>query len=717
MLMSRPGTSQRIDMEGTPEVVGYEARLADTLRSLRDMIRRRWLTLFLVTAAVVAIGATLIMLMTPKYEAVARIQIDPSRNPLSSASNDVASLASEAIETEVTVLNSEDLARQVVKQLNLQNDPEFTRGLAPAEGAPPLTNEERISAVAGKVQRQLSVGRDRLTYVINIRFKANDADKAAKVANTYAETYINSKVGSRMGTAERQAAFFRQRLDELGREVRAADQAVAQYRAQAGIVAQGQGSTTIADQQVAPLSTQLATAESEAAEARSNLAAARAQIARGGLDAVSEVRSSPVISDLRRQRAEVLRNMGEVSARYGERHPESVKVREQLAGLDEQIKAEAQRAVSSLEAAAGAAQARATSLRGTLHGLEGQQARNTRASATAETLEREAQSKRAAYDKIAELSLQSTQASRNEISQATIVDRAVAPVRPTSPNRPLLLALTLIVALAAGGTTVIVQELLVSGIRSVGDFENQFGIPVLAALPRVKHASPADLIADRRTSLYAESLRIARAAIFGTRGVTPPKVIAITSALPDEGKTTTSAAFARVLALSGQRTLLIDCDLRRAAMRMIVPTGESAGLIALLNGSAAIEQAIVKDRVENLDVVLVTAPHFATDDLFGGDRLKTLLATLSPHYDTILLDLPPLVGLADGRTLATMADATILVVKWGSTPAAPIDSALGWLRADGANAIGALFTMVDPSAEALGGMYYSKKYGAYYQPE
>jgi polysaccharide biosynthesis transport protein len=705
---------QEFSMDMSPDLAG-PTRLSDTVGAVAAMFRRRWLTLALVTAGLFAVAAVLIMLITPKYEAMARVQIDPSRDPLASAQAEGQSLASEAIETEVTVLNSLSLAQEVVRRLNLANDPEYTKGLDGGSGAERLTGDARAAEVASRVQRGLSVRRDRLTYVIDVAFTAKNANKSANVANAFAEAYLDTKVGSRVGTAERQAAFFRRQLSQLAAEVRAADTAVAQYRAAHGIT-EGTGSSTIVDQQIAPLSTQIATAEAAAAEARSNLNAARAQIASGGLDSVAEVRSSPVISDLRRQRAEVLRNLGEIQSRYGEKHPESIKVREQLAGLDTQIRAEAQRAVSSLEAAARAADAQVASLRGSLRGLQREQARDTRAGVQAQSLEQDAATKRAQYEKLSQMSLESTQGARSQIASASIIDRATPPTRPSWPNRPLLLALALLVALSVGFATIVVQQMLVSGLRSTEDFRGRFGLPVLAAVPQIKgKASPAELIVERPTSMFAEALRIARASILASRGgETPPKVIAITSSLPHEGKTTTSLAFARVLALQGARTVLVDCDVRRASLRLLTPGGSSAGLVELLAGSAGLEQAAAPDAIPGLDTIIVREPHFSADDAFAGQTMERLLDELRRRYDLVVLDLPPIIGLADGRYLAGLADAVVMAVKWDATPMNAVETSMGHLQGDGSRVVGAIYTMVDPLSEAGGGLYYSRKYAKYY---
>ena len=710
-------------IENTAEAPVAETRLSDVLLSVRAMLRRRWLTLALVTAIIFAIAVAVILSMTPTYEATTRVRIDPSRNPLSSATTEQVDLGSEAIETEVSVLSSPELARNVVRKLNLQDDPEFRKGLKSDDGGA-LPGDQLLNRVTDNVLKRLSVDREKLTYIIAIKFKSESAAKAARIANAFAESYIDTRVGSSRGTATQQAEWFRQRLEAMGDELRKAEANVAQFRAKAGIVQGGNGSAgTITDQQIAPLSTQLATAESEAAEARSNLQAARAQIARGGLDAVSAVRSSPVISDLRRQRAEVMRSLGEVEGRYGERHPESIKVHQQLAALDEQIKAEANRAVGSLEADANAASARVDSLRNTLKGLESQQASNTRSAAIAAGLDREVATKQAAYDRMAQLSLESTQGARNSIGQAEIVDAATPPTAAARPHKPTLLGLALVVALALGFGTIIVLEMLASGMRSIADIETHFGVQVLAALPRVgrkrlfarRQISPAASLVSNPTSMYAESLRNLRTSLLGPKSsAAKPGVIAFTSALPNEGKTTTALSFARTLAMAGGKTLLIDCDLRRAFVRQTIGAQISTGLVEVLQGKTSADQAIIPDEVEQLDLLLVARPHFTAEDLFGGEAMSRLLASVRGAYDHIVLDLPPVLGIADTRTIAIQSDVVAFVVRWGSTPANAVDIALSSLLAVECAVKGAIYTMVDPSSEALSALYYSRKYSGYY---
>jgi capsular exopolysaccharide synthesis family protein len=709
-------------METRQEAEEYEARLADVVSVVRDTIRRRWLVLLVVATMVMVAAVALVSLMTPQYVATAKVRLDPARDPLAKdAQQTRAELAPEAIETELTAVRSTDLARAVVKEKGLMANPNFVGALNKSPAGALANSETRQVAVAKAVLDHLEVEREKLTYVIGVSFRSTDPIEAAELANAFAEGYIESRTSSKVSTAREQNAWFQQQLKQLGDEASIAEARAAEFRARAGLVGssgQNGGAGSIIDQQVAPLTGTLANAESEAAASRSNLAAARSQVARGGLDAVGEVLNSAVIGDLRRQRAEVLRNKSEVEARYGERHPESLRVRDQLSEIDSQIEAAARRVIQSLAASSDAAQARVTSLRGTLSRLEAERESSVRSAAAAESLESEAAAKRALYDKMSQLSLDSMQAASIAIAQAEIVERAQPPSRPSSPNKPLLYALAFVIALAAGGGTVAAQEVLRGGLRSVEELEAKIGLPVLAVIPKVpKSANPADLMLDRPTSMFAESFRIARTAILGARAEGGIKVIAITSALPGEGKTTSAVAFARTLAIANARTLLLECDVRRAAVRQIVKGGvPKVGLVELLHGEAGLDEVIQRGDVANLDQILVVSPYFSGENLFGEGRMEKLLEVLRDRYEYIILDLPPLMGLADGRFLAVFADVTALVVKWNSTPVSAVTSAVSWLRGDGGAPIGAIYSQVDPSAHAVGGLYYySKQYSDYYQ--
>ena len=682
------------------------------LKSLISIFRRRIWAFISVAVMTMLVVTVITFLLPPKYDALARLKIDPPSALSSSTGESAKGLSPETLETEVNVIKSYDMAREVARRLRL--DQTITTG-KPAN---------RLNAATGVLLGGLTVDRERTAYIINIRFRSDQPDQGARIANAFAETYIETNVGSRTGTAAKQAEWLNQRLRAMGADVTTADARLAQYRAQAGIV-QGAGGT-VTDQQIAPISNQLATAQSNAAEAHAKLTSGSQQLNSGGLDAVSGALYSPVIADLRRQRATILQTMTDVESRYGPKHPESVKAGQQLRSVDGQIDAEAKRVYSALQSDAAAADARVASLRSSLGTIKGEQESNARANVTAEGLERDAQIKRESYDRMAKLRDDANQQARNSLAQAEIIDRAKPSIWPSSPNRPLLLAVGLVLAMTLGVGAVAAREMTSSGLRTMAEIEGRTGYPLLASVPRLTKSqqgagmiSPADMIVLKPGSLYAEAFRNIRTSLITTHPRNDPQVLAMVSSVPEEGKTTSALSLARILSLNGDRTLLLDCDLRRGALRKAVPPAAEnhPGIVEVLSGETALADALIADQVAGLSILSVRESHFAAADPFSGEAMKTLLATLRQDYDRIIIDTPPLLGVAEARTLACLADAVILVVKWDETRTDAVSGSVGLLRGDGAHVAGTLYSMVDVHSEAIGSIYYSRKYAHYYSKD
>ncbi|MDQ0838009.1 GumC family protein [Sphingomonas faeni] len=691
-----------------------------TLGSLGDAIRRRWwvVAASAITLFILAIATSL--LLTPKYDAFTKVRIIPNGQPALGTEGSDRPLDTTAVNTEVTVIGSRNVARKVVTDLGLYRDPEF----APVkDGTVAPSRDEAIDAATTSVINTLNIGRNEKSYVVTIGFRSPDPVKAARIANAIAETYVAGTADALADNASRQSASIEGRLRELGSEVETADRQLAQYRIQSGISKGGAGGT-ITDQQIGPLSSQLATADSEAAAAQSNVSVAERQIATGGTEAVSAVLSSTVIADLRRQRAEAEKRSAELSAKYGLRFPLVLQVSKQIDSLDSQIRQEAQRIIGGLRSEAAAARARADSLRGQLSVLKGAIARDDRASVSASSLERNAEAKRTAYTRLAQAAQQNSQAARLSQPQADIVENATIPLRPSFPNIKAAGASGLLLGLALGIGGVLLAEGMQSSIRKPEDVEVLLGVPFITAVPLLrkkgrffsrKAVNPAGTLLSNPMTIYAEAFRTIRGHIVGNGQRAPLRVIALASTLPGEGKTTSSLSLARVMALSGDKVLLVDMDVRRAGLARALQLNTSAGLVEVLAGTATLDDAIVDDQVPGLKLLPVRQPTFSAEDLFGGGAIDELLAKLKGEFDYVLLDTPPMLGIADARTLATKVDGVLLLIKWNSTPIPVIDAALAGLEQDGAAVIGAALTMVDPNSEAMGAHYYSAHYSAYYQ--
>ena len=708
-----------------------------TLASLGGVLRRRWRVIgsTMLLSVLAAIAAAL--LITPQYDAVARIRITPAKQaPLDFETAKDQPLDQALVNTEVATIRSRDIARRVVTRFGLQGDPEFAGarvsggtimaeagGIATArsvETARSIKTARNIETATSAVLQRLTVAQQERSYVLAIRFRARDAAKAARIANALALAYIDSTADFQASTATRQTETGQTALLRLSREAEAAAASVARYRADSGIV-QGGGVGTINDQQVGPISQQLASAKADAAALGSKFAAAQQQVATGGSDAVAAVLSAPVITDLRRQRTEAERQRAQLAARYGEKFPALVQSRQQIEALDQQIRLEQTRIIEGLRSEARSASAKASDLAQQLAALKREIALNNQAAVRADGLQRKADAATAAYNRMAGTVQQAAQAQRSSQPQARLLENAVVLARPTYPNRPAIGVAGMLVGLVLGIGAAAVAEAVQSTIRSPDEVETVLGVPFIAAIPQLKarrlrdpegrRCAPAETLRHRPVSAYSEAFRTIRTVI-RPGGV---KVIAIGSTLPSEGKTTSALSLARVMALSGDRVLLIDCDVRRAGLVDGLALTPAAGTIEVLDGTVTLDQAIVPDDISGVDLLCVRTPTFTPIDLFDTGAMAMLLDQARERYDHILLDTPPLLGVADARTLAKLADGVVLLVKWNATPVSAIDSALAGLEQDGAVVLGGVLTMVDPHSAALGGQYYSAQYGHYYR--
>jgi uncharacterized protein involved in exopolysaccharide biosynthesis/Mrp family chromosome partitioning ATPase len=696
--------------------------------AILDVFKRRRRVFSVVTLITFVALAALVLSLTPKSIATTKVKLDPTRDALAAGEQKLRPEAPDQVlvDTEVSVMKSRDVARAVVEKLHLDKKAEFAGALANASASSPGARSVILDEVSDRVLSGLEVEREKGTYIVGLSFTAKKAADAAQIANAFADAYIDQSLVSRTGTAGQQAKFLQKSVADLKRKLEDSDRQFAQYASKAGVMA-GRGggdgfSGTVTDAEVAPLTSQVAEAESDAAAAASKLASARAQVAAGGMDSIANVLDSPVVTSLRQQRAEVARELGDSHSRYGPNHPITIMAKERADRIDQQISDEGRRILASLTSDAASTSARASALRSQLATLRGQQASNTRASVVATSLQLRSDSDREAYNREREQFQQVNQLANNTMSQATIVEPASAKIVKSSPNKPFYLVLGLIVAACVGGGVIATQEALAAGIRMPAELETELGIPFIVSVPKLKGTSPAgtspaDIIIDAPVSPFAEAFRIARSTLLsGSTTGTQPRIISMMSTLPDEGKTTCSLALSRVLAMSGEKVLLVDCDLRQTGLTRAVGGDGRTGLVEILQDGIDVDRAIYPDRAPGLDVISISAPLFTPQDLFGKQgKMEDLLKTLLGRYDRIVMDCPPLLGVADARALADFSDAAILLVKWNSTPAGSIHAALARFEGDLSLVRGAIFTMVDADSEAIGAMYYSRKYTKYYQ--
>jgi polysaccharide biosynthesis transport protein len=695
------------------------------LRGLARLFMRR-LRLFL-AIVIVVFAATLVAVMAlkPIYTAQSSIKIDPNQR----SAIDVAALAQDGaqdsalIDTEIALMQSRDVASGAVKRLNLISDPEFNRALGRPASGPPLNPRDIVERTIDRVQRKLSATREGVSYIIRIQARSNSATKAMQLANAAAEEYIAVGQRQKSAAAAAQEEALSGRAADLQNQAEQASAAVARFKAQAGIVAGGGTNGTVTDQEAGALATELSRASNDAAQANARANAAHDQIARAGIDSVAEVLDSPVISDLRRQRTEIVREKAQINSRYLPLHPESIRVQNQLDQVDAQIRSESQRIVSGLDSAARASNERVQTLQARLNSIEGRQASNARAGVASDALQRRADSLTSLANTTTEAVQRAAEQARVGETQSRIAALATAPRSPSFPNKPLFAGLGLFVGALLAASIILIFDALDPTVRTVGDIERDLGVAYIASVPLLtgskrdpRNSRLWDYVVDKPFSGFAESLRTVRSTIkLAFKG---SQIITITSALPNEGKTATAIALARVLAMSGDRVILIDGDLRRRALQKLFSPPPTVGLIEVLTGSAGLDAAIVADHVKGLDLLPVADALDSAPDLFSGPGVEQLFNALRSRYDHIIIDTPPMLAVAEVRLLAALSDTVLLVIRWGKTPRQAVNAALARLEQDRTKVGGAVLTMVDLQAKRQfneeDANYYYKSYRSYY---
>jgi capsular exopolysaccharide synthesis family protein len=722
-------------------------------RSLRDQLvalgfdplqlvaflRRRLELLLAVTILVFAVIVLYTIQLTPRFTASADVQIKTRSNAIVDVQQAISGLPadSSAVDTEVRILTSRRLAEKVVRELNLGADPVFNGNLYEPRGlldkltlkkprlAPkrPL-RESDIDAAVDAVQGGIHVQRSGLTYIIGISYTSTDRDKAALVANAYAKAYIVDQLDAKEEQARMVSDWLGSRLSSLRQEVEQADAQVEQYKIANNLMS-AQGST-LAEQEVSQLNQQLATARAERAEKLARLQTARAQIERGGGGAdVGAVLSSGTISGLRSQEAATSRELAELNERYGPLHPDYAKAQGRLRDIQTQIQQELRRIISNLEAEVQVASQRVASLEGSQGYARGSLVSNTRAQVGLLELQRKAEASRAIYETFLTRSKETS--TQEGIQQPDA--RIVSPAREGTksyPNMKLAILFGAAIALMSGLAAIVAAELLDTGISTGVDVEQRFGLPHAASLPKLrqreegrrKNEPPQDFLVDNPFSVFAEAFRNLRASLLlAAEGGKPIQTIAICSALPHEGKTTTAFCMMRTMAMAGSTTVLIDADLRRRGVSRVVDEPE-VGLAEVMNDLSLLDKALVHDKRTGGMVLPVVGDTATLEDMFSSPKMDALLAALAKRFDHILIDTPPVLALAEARLVAAKVDRVVFLVQWKRTPAKAAETAITTLVKSGARVAGVCLTQVDlrrQSNEGYGdSYYYYRAYKNYY---
>ncbi len=685
--------------------------------------RRRWL-IFGATVIVLLLGLVLTLMMTPKYTATTTIEIQRDNYKITGVQGvepETTPTDLEFYQTQYGLLRANSLAQRVATELRLYDDADFFAmfGNAAAQewfengrvrsNAPP--REYRIRKAAEILADRIGVAPVRLSRLVQVSFTSPSPEFSARVANAWGRNFIETTLARRFDATAYARRFLEERLAQLRARLEASERAQVGYAERENIInipqagnAGGNGGSgqvterpIVADDLVAlNLERSRATAERIAAQSRMDNGAP-----------VSEQLTNDAITQLRRRRAELQAEYASLMTRFEPSYPAAVALREQIGQLEQSISREETRVRSALRGNYEASLARERQLTNRVEQLKSDVIDMRRRSIQYNIFQRDVDANRELYNGLLQRYKEIGVAGGIGVNNVSIVDPAVAPERPSSPRLVVNLLLALLAGGALGLGLALIREQIDDAVSDPAEAESATGLPLLGAVPKSREADLLGALADRKSDVSEAYVALQTNLSFSTsHGV--PRTITVTSTRPGEGKSTTAYALASVLARGGHKVLLVDGDMRSPSVHHLLGLNNDKGLSNFLSGDDNVASLVQPSAAGNLSVMSAGPPPPSAAELLSSSRLEAFLPAMQQHFDHVIIDAPPVMGLADAPLLGSHAEGVVFVLESNSTKVTPARVAIGRLRAAHANIIGVVLTKFEMRRASYG---YSYGYG------
>ncbi len=683
-----------------------QASAIDFARFLRVLHEWRWLILA-ATALGLILAVLVTLLTTPLYRARVSLEVNPPRvEIMADQSKDMVSDASpwDFVATQVGLLKSTSVAQRVVEDLNLANNPSF----ANQDSDPAI----RLRQATQKVAKNLTVTPPAEGNLVTFSYVSESPQLAAQIANAYANAFINSALQRRYESSTYARNFLERQIAKTRGDLEKSERQLVAYAQSQGIIntsgggegERGADAGSLQGQSLVALNDALAqaTARRVAAEGAYRSAAAAGP--------TSEVTAAT--QALRQSRAALEAEYQDKRTLMKPDHPEMVSLRSRIEELDRQIARETSNVggsrINGLQAeyraalsAERALQARVAGLRGQVLDLRGRSIQYT-------ILQREVDTNRALYDALLQRYKEIGVAGGIGTAPVSIVDRADVPSGPFKPNLLWNLLAGLGIGLAAGIATAFGLEYMNDTIKTRADIRNKLGLACLGAIPKRTRKVPLLEELEDPTSATSEAYSTVSTSLRFSTDNGVPKTLLISSARAGEGKSSTAVSLAHNLARLGKSVLLIDSDLRKPAFRSL---SNGTGLTKLLTSDDKVADHVTPTQYDRLCLLACGPIPPNPADLLSSGRLRTIIREAAAQFDVVVVDAPPVIGLADAPLLASVVNDVVLVIESGKTRTTTAQDAMNRLRAAGANIVGATLTKSTEESSAYG-YSYKYKYGA-----
>ncbi len=751
---------------GLDAVTANEPSMAETLTYAFGVVRRQIFAVLLFAILGTGLGVLIFLRAAPPYTATATLLVDTHKIDIlqqSAVSLEMPIGAMGAMESQIALLKSDEVALSVIKKLRLWEDPRFVGDEKPgivsrlasqyfpslSREPPPPSDAQRLEQAVNIFKKSLTVDRVGLAYAIDIGFESRYPDLAAQVANEVADGYNDLQRTSASDTARQASDWLEARMPELRAKSEAAQRAVLEYKTVHNIVEAG-GGQLIKDQRVADLNAKLNAARDDTFKAKARfdqLGAIGGSAADPGAVAnalISNDDKNDILSQLRSQYFDVASKEADLSTKLGPNNPTIISLRNQKAQLRSEILQEIQRLKQSSKSDYEAAQLREAELKNEFEAAVSQSQAANQAQVKLQDLESSARAYQDLYNTFLGRYNASLQQAVSPVLGATIITPAAPPVERDYKKTFKVAALFPIAGFALGLGIALMRELLAGRVfRTSKSIQSRLGMACIGVLPKVegarrprrlRHAqtntAPRTLargdrgiswtVVDYPLSRFSEGVRSIKLAIDMDNRSRSGKVIGFTSAIPNEGKSTVALAVGQLIARNGASVVLVDCDLRNPSLSRSVAPDAASGIVELVAGEASLADVIWTDRSTQM-AFLPAVPRPGPPDpptILASLELKRIFDQLRTLYEFVVVDLSPIAPVVDVCATTELVNSYVLVVEYGKTTIDVVEHALLAAPDISKSTVGAVLNKANIRELArydpyLSGYYYMKQSGRY----
>ncbi|MES2096926.1 MAG: polysaccharide biosynthesis tyrosine autokinase [Pseudomonadota bacterium] len=716
-------TVPRAALDGVPNREAANPAMPIIRQYARIAFRWRWVIAAFVLGCL-ALGLVVTLLMTPKYTASTVLEISRESNKITEiqgVQQDASVADQEFYQTQYGLLQSKTLAERVSSQLQINDSPAFFSMFGKPKGPAfeqvggryaPGGRPERTRIAGEILLKAITISPTRLSRLVEIDATTPDAAFSARLANVWADSFVQITLERRYQATSYARKFLESKLEQLRVKLEDSERQLATYASAQRIVNLPGGTaadgTRLPERSVdvddlVALNTVLSQATADRIQAQARYEQAR----RGGVG--SEQLQNGAINSLRQKRGELAAEYQRLMVQFEPGYPAAKAVAAQIAQLDKSIGREESRANLSVTDDYKAAVDRENQLKAKVSGLKDSLIDLRRRSIQYNIFQREVDTNRQLYDGLLQRYKEIGVAGGVGVNNVSVVDAADAPQRPSSPRMVLNLALSLLAGLALGSLAAFALEQIDEAVADPEEIERTLGLPLLGAIPKSDKTDPVESLADRKSDLVEAYLAVQTNLQFSTEhGV--PKTMAVTSTRPAEGKSTTALAIVTMLARAGKRAILVDGDMRSPSVHHFAGVPNTLGLSNYLSGSDDIASLLVPLKELKLTAMPAGPLPPNAAELLTGERLTKLLAELLQSFDHVVIDSPPIMGLADAPLICSRVEGTVYVVESHGIRTSLVRTALARLASAHAHVIGGVLTKFE-SKRAHYGYGYEYGYG------